>query len=98
MCLCDLFTSAAVESGDVAKVYKFLQHLFPVGAKIGGAELKCMRRAVSLLDTRWKAEENRKRKATFSSEDKVPTTYTCRLLLMNAVATSVDGCTLTTAV
>ncbi|CAM9519766.1 unnamed protein product [Pylaiella littoralis] len=36
----------------------------------GEAELKCMRRALALLDSRWKADTDRKRKATFASEDK----------------------------
>eukprot|EP00752_Nemacystus_decipiens_P003039 g2817.t1 len=62
--------AAAIESGNVSEVCKFLKQLFPEGSRRGGAELKCMRRAVSLMDTRWKAEEDRKRKATFSSEDK----------------------------
>eukprot|EP00903_Cladosiphon_okamuranus_P006887 g6707.t1 len=61
---------AAIESGDAAKVNKFLQHLLPVSAKTEGPGFKCMRRAVSLLNTPWKAEDERKRTATFSSEDK----------------------------
>lgn len=72
-------SAAAIERGDVERVSVFLRQLFPRGAQQAGAELRCMRRAMSLLDSRWKAEINKKRKATFASEDKVilPVLHTC---------------------
>ena len=77
VCLPAASMSAAIESGDVSKVSEFLKRLFSKGV-LQAAELKCMRRALTLLDTRWKAEVDRKRKATFSSEDKVRARLTTR--------------------
>ncbi|CBN77980.1 hypothetical protein Esi_0081_0080 [Ectocarpus siliculosus] len=51
-------------------VCAFLGQLFPRSARRNGGELRCMRRGLSLLDSRWKADVDRKRKATFASEDK----------------------------
>lgn len=59
----------AADSGDVPRLSVFLGQLLPGRALRGGAEQKCMKRALVLLDSRWKTEVEQRRKATFASED-----------------------------